>query len=115
MITEKEVQHIAKLARLGLTQGEIKKMQRELSSILDYIEKLGEVAVAVEPTSHPLELKKVDEAIASSSCFARLCLARNVMREDEESKKPKAKSQKLLELAPETKAGYLKVKSIFNK
>jgi len=96
MISQKEVQHIAKLARLGLTEKEIEKMQKELSSILDYIEKLKEVDISkVEPSSHLIKVE-------------------NVMREDEESKKPKAKSQKLLELAPETKAGYLKVKSIFN-
>ncbi len=90
MISKKEVQHIAKLARLGLSPSEEKKFQRELSSILDYIEKLKKVKVAtVEPTSHPLQVV-------------------NVMRRDE----GKVKKQKLLELAPETKTGYVKVKSI---
>jgi len=94
MISEQDVKHIAKLARLGLTPSEIKKMQKELSSILDYIEKLKEVDIStVEPSSHLIRVE-------------------NVMREDEESKKPKSKSQKLLELVPEKKAGYLKVKSI---
>jgi aspartyl-tRNA(Asn)/glutamyl-tRNA(Gln) amidotransferase subunit C len=97
MIAEEEVKHIAKLARLGLNQAEIKKMQKELSSILDYIEKLKKVDVSkVESSSHPIKIE-------------------NIMREDEESKKPKTKSQRLLELAPEKKAGYLKVKSIFNQ
>ncbi|PIP24401.1 MAG: Asp-tRNA(Asn)/Glu-tRNA(Gln) amidotransferase GatCAB subunit C [Candidatus Nealsonbacteria bacterium CG02_land_8_20_14_3_00_37_10] len=107
MISKEEVKHIAKLARLGLTEKEIAKYQKELSSILDYIEKLKEVDVSgVGPTSHSV-------------------LVENVMRGDE-SQKPKAKTiypptalpprqaprQKLLELAPETKDGYLKVKSI---
>jgi len=93
MITKKEVQHIAKLARLGLTEKEIEKYQKELSSILDYIEKLKEVDVSeVEPTSHSI-------------------VTENVMRNDE-SEKPELKSKKLLELAPETKNGYLKTKSI---
>ena len=43
MITKKEIQHIAKLARLGLTEKEIEKFQGEFSRILDYIEKLKEV------------------------------------------------------------------------
>jgi aspartyl-tRNA(Asn)/glutamyl-tRNA(Gln) amidotransferase subunit C len=94
MITKKEVQHIAKLARLGLTEKEIRKMEKELSKILDYIEKLKEVDISkVKPTSHSLLLE-------------------NVMREDKSSKL-KVESSKLLELAPETKNGYLKVKSIF--
>jgi len=93
MITKKEVEHIAKLARLGLTKKEIEKMRGELSPILDYIEKLKEINVKkITPTSH---LVKVE----------------NIIREDQESRKP-GKGQKLLDSAPETKNGYLKVKSI---
>ncbi len=93
MISREEVQHIAKLARLGLTEKEIKKMEGELSKILDYIEKLKEVDISnVEPFSHAIKVE-------------------NVMRSDE-SLKPEAKSSKLLELAPEKKNGYLKTKSI---
>ena len=93
MITKEEVKHIAKLARLGLTEREIEKFQKELSKILDYIEKLKEVDISgIEPTTHSI-------------------LVENVMRKDE-SRKSKVESGKLLELAPETKNGYLKVKSI---
>jgi len=94
MISKQEVKHIAKLARLGLTEREIEKFQKELSKILDYIEKLKEVDISnVEPTSHSV-------------------LVENVMREDQESQKSKVKSQKLMDLAPETKNGYLKTKPI---
>ena len=94
MISEKEVKHIAKLARLGLKERELKKFQKELSSILDYIEKLKEADVSkIEPISQTIKIE-------------------NVTREDE-SQKPKVKSQKLLRLAPETKNGYLKIKSVF--
>ncbi len=95
MLTEKEVQHIAKLARLGLSKQEIGKFQKELSKILDYIEKLKEVDISnIEPASHAVKVE-------------------NVMREDREISKLKAQSSKLMKLAPETKDGYLKVKSIF--
>ncbi|MDP1538728.1 MAG: Asp-tRNA(Asn)/Glu-tRNA(Gln) amidotransferase subunit GatC [bacterium] len=94
MISKEEVKHIAKLARLGLTEKEIAKYQKELSSILDYIEKLKEVDVSgVGPTSHSV-------------------LVENVMREDKENKEQVTKNKKLLELAPEVKDGYLKTKSI---
>jgi len=83
MISKKEVQHIAKLARLGLTEKEIGKHQKEFSKILDYIEKLKEVDVSkIEPTSHSLKVK-------------------NIVRKDEVSKFNK----KLID-------GFLKVKSI---
>lgn len=94
MISEKEVLQIAKLARLGLTKSEVKKFKRELSKILDYIEKLKEVDIKdVEPMSHSIKME-------------------NIMREDEKSSKFKVQSPKLMELAPETKNGYLKVKKI---
>ena len=60
MITKKEVQHIAKLARLGLTEKEIEKFQEELSSILGYIDKLKKIDVSkVNPTSHPLSVENI--------------------------------------------------------
>lgn len=94
MISNKDIKHIAKLARLGLTPEEVERFRGELSTILDYVEKLKEVDILeVAPTSHSLEIE-------------------NVMREDEESPKSKVQSSKLLDLAPEIKNGYLKVKSI---
>jgi len=45
MIDKKEVQHIAKLARLYLKQEEIEKMEKELSLILDYFNLLKDVNV----------------------------------------------------------------------
>ena len=76
MITKKEVEHIAKLARLGLADKEIEKYRKELSSILDYIERLKEVDIKnVEPTSHPVRVDnvmredKVREAKVSDSKF----------------------------------------------
>ena len=66
MITLKEVQYIAKLARLGITKKEEEKFRKELSSILGYVEKLKEVDVfRTEPTSHPSGVENVtrkDEA-----------------------------------------------------
>lgn len=94
MIPKEEVQHIAKLARLGLTEKEIEKFQKELSSILDYIEKLKEVDITdIEPTSHSV-------------------LVENISRADEKSSKLQAISAELLDLAPDKKDNYLKVKQI---
>ncbi|MBI4130776.1 Asp-tRNA(Asn)/Glu-tRNA(Gln) amidotransferase subunit GatC [Candidatus Roizmanbacteria bacterium] len=52
-LTDQEIRHIAKLARLPLTDKEIEKFRGQLSSILDYMQKLNEVDTAnVEPTFH---------------------------------------------------------------
>ncbi len=94
MISKQEVKHIAKLARLGLTLIEIEKFQKELSPILDYIEKLKEADVSkTEATSHSIFIE-------------------NLMRKDEEKKPDGKQTQKLIDLMPEGKDGYLKVKSI---
>lgn len=46
MITEKDVQRVAALARINLAEKEGKKFQKDLSSVLGYIEKLNEVDTA---------------------------------------------------------------------
>jgi len=95
MISKQDVEHIAKLARLGLTPLEVKKFQGELSKILDYIEKLREVDVSkTEPTFHSIKIE-------------------NVTREDEPKEKKLELRKKLVEIAPEKKEGYLKTKPIF--
>ncbi|MFA4999053.1 MAG: Asp-tRNA(Asn)/Glu-tRNA(Gln) amidotransferase subunit GatC [Candidatus Paceibacterota bacterium] len=93
MISKEEVQHIAKLARLGLTEKEVEKFQKELSPVLDYIEKLKKADISgVEPMSHSV---RVD----------------NITRGDKESDS-KFNSEKLLDLSPSKKERHLKVKSI---
>lgn len=50
MLTDKEVRHIAGLARIKLTEKEEKYLKKDLSSILEYIDKLNEVDTSeVEP------------------------------------------------------------------
>lgn len=56
-VTVEEVRHIAKLARLRLTEPEEKVMAEQLSSILGYIEQLNELDVSdVQPMTHVLDL-----------------------------------------------------------
>jgi aspartyl-tRNA(Asn)/glutamyl-tRNA(Gln) amidotransferase subunit C len=56
-VTIEEVRHIAKLARLRLTEEEEAAMSSQLSQILDYVEQLNELDLTgVEPMSHVLDL-----------------------------------------------------------
>lgn len=69
-ITKEQVEHVAKLARLAITEQEKEKYSQQLSSILTYIEKLNELDTSrVEPTFHVLPLKNVfREDVVRPSC-----------------------------------------------
>lgn len=93
-ISEGQVKHIAKLARLQLNEQELEEFQQELSSILDYVDELKELDVSdVEPTSHSAAIN-------------------NVMREDEAQELDTEQVKKLRGLFPNQEDGYDKVKSI---
>jgi aspartyl-tRNA(Asn)/glutamyl-tRNA(Gln) amidotransferase subunit C len=56
-ITREDVLHVARLARLEIPEGEIEKVQSELTAILEAVGKVSELDLAdVEPTSHPLDV-----------------------------------------------------------
>ena len=55
-----DLKHIARLARLHLTDEELRFFETQVSQILRFVDKLKEVNVeGVEPTSHPLSLSNV--------------------------------------------------------
>lgn len=92
MISKDEVKHIASLARIGLDEKEIEKFSHDLSSILDWIKQLEEVDTeGVLPTAH----------ITGMS---------NNSREDRAGEF--LNKEKIVELFPESKNGYDKVKSV---
>lgn len=93
-LSREKVDHIAKLVRLRLTNKENKKFQRELSAILDFVEQLNKVKTEkVEPIVQVTGLE-------------------NVSRQDKGRAKSKQETEKLLSLAPETKDGYVKVRTV---
>jgi aspartyl-tRNA(Asn)/glutamyl-tRNA(Gln) amidotransferase subunit C len=54
LIDAEQVRHIAQLARLSLTEGELERFSEQLGEILDHFERLQAVDTAgVEPLSHP--------------------------------------------------------------
>ena len=81
MIDRDQVLHVARLARLKLTDEEVERMAVELSAVLDHIEMMSELDLdGVEPTSHVVELE-------------------NVLRPDEP--RPSWPREKILEAAPD--------------
>jgi aspartyl-tRNA(Asn)/glutamyl-tRNA(Gln) amidotransferase subunit C len=59
-LTIADVEHVAALARLGLTEAEKERMRDQLSSILGHIEALNEIdTAAIPPTAQTIELTNV--------------------------------------------------------
>jgi aspartyl-tRNA(Asn)/glutamyl-tRNA(Gln) amidotransferase subunit C len=60
MIDRDQVLHVARLARLRLSDGEVETMVGELSGILDHVDRIGKLDLeGVEPTSHVVALENV--------------------------------------------------------
>ena len=95
MIGLKQVKHIAVLARINFSDKELEGFQKDLSAILEYIDKLKEVDVdGVAPTSHSVNLK-------------------NITRLDETKSSGDDLADRLIEAAPRKKGRFVKVKPIF--
>jgi aspartyl-tRNA(Asn)/glutamyl-tRNA(Gln) amidotransferase subunit C len=59
-ITRDEVLHVARLARLELTEEEVGRFTEQLSAILQAVAKVSELDLSgVEPTAHPLDVVNV--------------------------------------------------------
>jgi aspartyl-tRNA(Asn)/glutamyl-tRNA(Gln) amidotransferase subunit C len=91
VIDREQVLHVARLARLKLSDEEVERMSGELSGILDHVERISELDLeGVEPTSHVIELE-------------------NVLRPDEP--RPSWPREKVLERAPDHADGAFRVPS----
>jgi aspartyl-tRNA(Asn)/glutamyl-tRNA(Gln) amidotransferase subunit C len=88
-ITRDEVLHVARLARLELSDDEVERFTEQLSAILEAVAKVSELDLSkVEPTAHPLDLVNI-----WAEDVARPCLPR----------------EEALANAPEREAGFFKV------
>jgi aspartyl-tRNA(Asn)/glutamyl-tRNA(Gln) amidotransferase subunit C len=91
VIDRDQVLHVAKLARLRLTDEEVERMAGELSGILEHVERINELDLDdVEPTSHVVKVE-------------------NVLRPDEP--RPSLSRDEILEPAPDPASGAFRVPS----
>lgn len=98
MISEKEVEKIASLARLQLSEKEKSKFRQDLAAVLDFVEKLKEL--------------NVEKVLPTTSGAATT----NVMRADQPKERGEREEvEAMLEQIPERKERFVKVKSILNK
>lgn len=88
-IDREQILHVARLARLALTEEEVDRLGGQLGDILGAVAKVSELDLAdVEPTAHPLDLV-------------------NVWAEDEP--RPSLPRDDALANAPEREGGFFKV------
>jgi aspartyl-tRNA(Asn)/glutamyl-tRNA(Gln) amidotransferase subunit C len=72
MIDREQVLHVARLARLQLTDDEVQRMAGELSSILDHIETISGLDLeGVPPTSHVVEVSNALRPDVPRPCLDR--------------------------------------------
>lgn len=71
-ITIQEVEHIAKLAKLSLSEDEKNAYTKQLSEILDYVEKLNELDTEeIEPLSHVMDVTNAFREDTPRECLSR--------------------------------------------
>lgn len=59
-ITKKEIEHVAKLARINFSEEEKEKFTNEFSGIIEFVNKLNEINTdGIEPTAHVLPIQNV--------------------------------------------------------
>ena len=80
-ITEDTVKHVAQLARLNLTQTEVKKFQKDLTDILDAFKTLDEAPTA-EPSFQPLPTENVLREDIAEKCLSNEAALKNTKHKE---------------------------------
>jgi aspartyl-tRNA(Asn)/glutamyl-tRNA(Gln) amidotransferase subunit C len=110
-VTEKDVEHVADLANLELTEQERGRMLKDLNSILEYIDRLNELDTSnIEPMAQTSDRYGVDQAKTGTARFAY------VMRDDVvEGLRPCLPHDVALSNAPDTDGSFFKVPKVIEK
>jgi aspartyl-tRNA(Asn)/glutamyl-tRNA(Gln) amidotransferase subunit C len=94
-LSRKDVEHVAHLARLGLTEDELARLEGQLNHILDQYAVLAELDTdAIAPTAQTIELE-------------------NILRDDTVS--PSLPTEEILAIAPERNGPYYVVPPILGE
>ncbi len=94
-LTREEVLHVAKLARVGLTEEDVTRLQQQLSQILDHFGALSAIDTTdVPPTTHTLPLFSVMAA---------------------DQPRPSLTQEQVLANAPNAQEGHLRVRAVLEE
>jgi aspartyl-tRNA(Asn)/glutamyl-tRNA(Gln) amidotransferase subunit C len=93
-LTREQVEHVAELAKLKLSDQEVRLFQEQLSAILEYADRLDELDTeSIPPTAGVLALENVMRPDKPQACFAR---------------------DAMLENAPDQENGFVRVKAVLD-
>jgi aspartyl-tRNA(Asn)/glutamyl-tRNA(Gln) amidotransferase subunit C len=93
-LTEREIKHVAHLARIGVSGEEVAQYRVELSAVLDHVAQLEQVDTeGVAPMTHGIDMT-------------------NVLREDTVEACDEVTKDAIMTQVPETKDGYIKVRKV---
>jgi aspartyl-tRNA(Asn)/glutamyl-tRNA(Gln) amidotransferase subunit C len=94
-ISREEVLHVARLARIGLTEADVEKFRQQLSTIIEHFDVLRQLdTTGVEPTTHTLALQ-------------------SIMEDDEP--RDSLEQEDVLQNAPQQQDGYLRVRAVLDE
>lgn len=96
-ITEKDIEKLASLSRIRISDEEKTQFAKEIDSILGYVEQIKEV-------SENADVPKTPDSIPH----------RNALREDADDRNLNADGSALITAAPASQDGLIKVKKILN-
>ncbi|MDP2676435.1 MAG: Asp-tRNA(Asn)/Glu-tRNA(Gln) amidotransferase subunit GatC [bacterium] len=98
MISKKDIEHLAKLARIDVSEAEKEKLAQDLQAVLAYVKTLQEADVGDESFTHfeHLETRLREDAKENDLAEAR-------------------RTQQLLASAPVQEKGYVTVKNVLGK
>ena len=109
MITKEDIQNLANLARIEITQKEAESLTSEIDSILGYVGKIN--PVRDREGQQRVSVSNGIKEISGDSSNEKPIL-RNVLREDVVTHKEREYTEDILRLAPSREKDYLKVKKI---
>ncbi|MDO8520576.1 MAG: Asp-tRNA(Asn)/Glu-tRNA(Gln) amidotransferase subunit GatC [bacterium] len=103
MLNKKDIEHLADLARIGISEAEKEGLAKDLDSVLAYVSEVSKIATKNDT---------IPRAGLSAEVLTKAGALHNVMREDGEVYPGGEWTEMILANAPQKEGGYFKVKQI---
>ena len=100
LMKKEDIQHLALLARLELSNNEVDKFAHQFNDILGYVDKIKDITREMGDEKEELKIENT--------------VSKNIFRDDLDGQEGGVFSGKILKEAPNTKDGFVKVKKIIN-
>lgn len=83
-ITKEQVEHVAHLARLNLTEEELRSMQKDMEAIIDFADQINGLDIGdVKPTAHVIPINNVFREDVAAPSYDREALLKNAANQED--------------------------------